>query len=469
MTFTEAALAVLEREGRSMQVKEIAEKALAWNLLSHVGKTPVQTMSTQISAAVAKGPSKSPFVRVKPGVFALAKWDGRTPGPSKQAQAPKEQPQPGKQQPAKQPPPAKQPSPARQPPPAKQPSPARQPQVAKQEQPAKQPQVSVAPEADGNGEPSGRKRRRRRRKKRGGEESSAVAPAPASQPAGLSEERPAAPATKPAPQAASRPAPLPAAQVKPRENGADEQDLADRIEAFLRGQSRPASVEAIAERLGFRGRSGRLLVEATLVSDRLEQEQRGERPRFTQHRGGFSLAEREVSGEIIALEQQIAESVARLRRLAEQKLVRRMRSLDLKSLAKLVALYLKRFGFGEAEPVERGGEDELHLSVQDRRRGGRFRTAIIVRRDGGRPLTADAVTELRGSLHHYLSTRGMIITSGGISDEARTEAEVQNLAPIALVDGDALARELIRFGVGIRERSVRLPVFDDALLAELGG
>jgi restriction endonuclease Mrr len=228
-------------------------------------------------------------------------------------------------------------------------------------------------------------------------------------------------------------------------------------------------VEAIAEHLGFRGRAGRLLIEATLVSDRMEQDQRGERPRFNQHRGGFSLAEREVSGEIIALEQQVVEAVAKLRRLAEQKLVRRMRSLDLKSLAKLVALYLRRFGFGEAEPVERGGDDELHLSVQDRRRGGRFRTAIVVRRDGGKPLTAEAVTELRGALHHYLSTRGMIITSGQISDEAKVEAEVQNLAPIALVDGESLARELIRFGVGVRERSVRLPVLDEALLAELGG
>jgi restriction system protein len=176
-----------------------------------------------------------------------------------------------------------------------------------------------------------------------------------------------------------------------------------------------------------------------------------------------------VSGEIIALEQQVVEAVAKLKRLAEQKLVRRMRSLDLKSLAKLVALYLRRFGFGEAEPVERGGDDELHLSVQDRRRGGRFRTAIVVRRDGGKPLTAEAVTELRGALHHYLSTRGMIITSGQISDEAKVEAEVQNLAPIALVDGESLARELIRFGVGVRERSVRLPVLDESLLAELGG
>jgi len=451
MTFTEAALAVLEREGRPTPVKEIAEKALAWNLLSHVGKTPVQTMSTQISAAVAKGTGKSPFVRVKPGVFALASWGGKAPGPS----------------PAKQPQAAKQASPAKQPQVAKQASPApRQPRTP-DEGPASRQEAAAQGERD---EPSGRKRRRRRRKKRGGDEVSsspqAAAPAHEETAPQAKPERPAP--SKPAPQQkpASQPAPRSASQVK---NGTDEPDLADRIEAFLRGQNRPVSVEAIAEHLGFHGRSGRLLVEATIVADRMEQEQRGERPRLTQHRGGFSLAEREVSGEIIVLEQQVVDSVAKLKRLAEQKLVRRMRSLDLKSLAKLVALYLKRFGFGEAAPVERGGDDELHLSVQDRRRSGRFRTAIVVRRDSGKPLTAEAVTELRGALHHYLSTRGMIITSGQISDEARVEAEVQNLAPIALVDGESLARELIRFGVGIRERSVRLPVLDEALLSELGG
>jgi hypothetical protein len=248
MTFTEAALAVLEREGRPMQVKEISEKALAWNLLSHVGKTPVQTMSTQISAAVAKGPEKSPFVRVKPGVFSLASWGGKAPGPSKQ------------------------PLPVKPQQPVKQPSPAKQPQAAKQgpsSKPTPTPEEGLAPrqEAAAQGErdePSGRKRRRRRRKKRSGEESSATPPLVAEEAQGkeprLEPPRPAP--QKPAPHPAPKPAPAPqeAKPARPRENGGDEQDLADRIEAFLRGQNRPASVEAIAEHLGFRGRAGRLLL-----------------------------------------------------------------------------------------------------------------------------------------------------------------------------------------------------------------
>ncbi|HUT79173.1 MAG TPA: winged helix-turn-helix domain-containing protein, partial [Polyangia bacterium] len=80
MTFIEAALKVLEHEGRPLHSREIAERAVEWGLLSHVGKTPVQTMSGCLSAAVAKGEGKTPFARVTPGVFGLAAWDGHPPG-----------------------------------------------------------------------------------------------------------------------------------------------------------------------------------------------------------------------------------------------------------------------------------------------------------------------------------------------------------------------------------------------------
>jgi hypothetical protein len=80
MTFTEAALAVLQQEGRPMHSREIAEKAVERGLLSHVGKTPVQTMSARLSAAVSKGNEKGAFARVRPGVFALSAWSGKSPG-----------------------------------------------------------------------------------------------------------------------------------------------------------------------------------------------------------------------------------------------------------------------------------------------------------------------------------------------------------------------------------------------------
>src|SRR5438132_4321269 len=73
MTFLEAALEILRREGRSLHYKELTERALAKKVLTFVGRTPEVTMQTQLTAAVKKAPG-NPFVRVKPGVFGLLRY-----------------------------------------------------------------------------------------------------------------------------------------------------------------------------------------------------------------------------------------------------------------------------------------------------------------------------------------------------------------------------------------------------------
>src|SRR5438132_13570023 len=73
MTFLEAALEILRREGRSLHYKELTERAMGKKLLTCVGRTPEVTMQTQLTAAVKKAPG-NPFVRVKPGVFGLLRY-----------------------------------------------------------------------------------------------------------------------------------------------------------------------------------------------------------------------------------------------------------------------------------------------------------------------------------------------------------------------------------------------------------
>lgn len=77
MTFIEAAAEVLRQEGKPLHYKEITERAIAKNLLSHVGKTPEITMSHRLTSAVKKDDKDVPIVKVKPGVFALREWEGR--------------------------------------------------------------------------------------------------------------------------------------------------------------------------------------------------------------------------------------------------------------------------------------------------------------------------------------------------------------------------------------------------------
>ena len=77
MTFTEAAAEVLRIAGKPLHYKEITELAIEKNLLSHVGKSPEVTMGARLAALLKKEDKTNPIVRVKPGVFALAEWDGK--------------------------------------------------------------------------------------------------------------------------------------------------------------------------------------------------------------------------------------------------------------------------------------------------------------------------------------------------------------------------------------------------------
>jgi|GEM_PF-1059956 len=73
MTFLEAALDILKREGRPLHFKELTDRAMTKKLLTFVGRTPEVTMQTQLTSAVKKAPG-NPFVRVKPGVFGLLRY-----------------------------------------------------------------------------------------------------------------------------------------------------------------------------------------------------------------------------------------------------------------------------------------------------------------------------------------------------------------------------------------------------------
>jgi hypothetical protein len=73
MTFLEAALKILSREGKPLHFKDLTERAMNKKLLTFVGRTPEVTMQTQLTAAVKKAPG-NPFVRVKPGVFGLLRY-----------------------------------------------------------------------------------------------------------------------------------------------------------------------------------------------------------------------------------------------------------------------------------------------------------------------------------------------------------------------------------------------------------
>src|SRR5260370_37227615 len=73
MTFYEAALRVLEGAGHPLHVHEITELSIAQNLLSHVGKTPDQTMLSRLAAMARRTRDRRLIVTAK-DTFALVEW-----------------------------------------------------------------------------------------------------------------------------------------------------------------------------------------------------------------------------------------------------------------------------------------------------------------------------------------------------------------------------------------------------------
>jgi restriction endonuclease Mrr len=94
-------------------------------------------------------------------------------------------------------------------------------------------------------------------------------------------------------------------------------------------------------------------------------------------------------------------------------------------------------------------------------------TAIIVRRDG-RDIGRERIIELRGALHHYGAAHaGLLATTGQVLSGAREEARAQNAAPVALLDGLALAKLATQHGLGVNWIELRVPTLDLELFEAL--
>ena len=92
MTFLEAAIAILQREGRPLHFKKLTEIALQDNLLTVVGRTPEVTMQQRLNEALKKEDPSLVLTREKPGVFGLRQYpkraDATAPGEAAAAAAP---------------------------------------------------------------------------------------------------------------------------------------------------------------------------------------------------------------------------------------------------------------------------------------------------------------------------------------------------------------------------------------------
>jgi hypothetical protein len=74
MTFTEAAIEVLRREGKPLHFRKITEIAVRESLLDHVGKIPEEVMADQVAAHCRLPRTERRLLPVLPGTFGLVEW-----------------------------------------------------------------------------------------------------------------------------------------------------------------------------------------------------------------------------------------------------------------------------------------------------------------------------------------------------------------------------------------------------------
>lgn len=210
---------------------------------------------------------------------------------------------------------------------------------------------------------------------------------------------------------------------------------------------------------------------AATRADNLRREAAGLRPRFRFAGARIALTDWVLGTELIRLEAEALAAVDRYREAARRVLARKIGELPGQGFLELVVLLLERQGISQLRAVRRPGSNpgESHLTGVQKTLGGEARIAIIVRRDG-REVGRERVADIRGSLHHYgPATQALLVTSGQVLSGAREEAAVSTAAPVALLDGLAIARSCEELSIAVVPTHVTIAVADLDFLENLRG
>jgi hypothetical protein len=411
MTFYEAAVQILMREGRPLHAREITEIALRENLLSHVGKQPELTMASRL-AAMARRSHDRRLVSVEPDTFGLVDWNlPASPEALEASGLPEahdetEPPLRGRE---------------------------RHPRISKEN-------VRVA----------GRGERRRREE---GERKKKRLPPMAELVYELLDR-------------VGRPAPLFDLVASARERELLGEDIgAEAVEATLRSENerreadgkRPVFEFHEGGFVGLRGRHGApeegfdVLPAVAAAARDLALERQQPKPAPAPAAAPVAPA--------AALRGPLAQGLSEARQRAVKQLRRRLCELDGGGIEAVAALALEAMGYREVRAVKRGKEGALFVA---KRRMGLVELRHCVRAiRAGRDLRKEDILDLRRELVAHGAQLGVLLSPADASRDARAEATVPGAAVVLLLCADALADQLVEKGLGVTTRTVTVVEFDE--------
>jgi hypothetical protein len=337
-------------------------------------------------------------------------------------------------------------------------------------------------EATDDGEPKGKKGRRRGGRGKGKKEKGAKAASP-EQPKREPQEKPErherherrdetpleakpAPKVEPAPPPVVSAPPQPQAQPRPPRPSL----LGPALEVLRSFDGRPMHVRHLMDEMAKRGlvgnKSGDRVRELRTVlwKEQRQREQDGLRPRVRATGGGyFALEEKRLDAETARAENELEQKLNELRNATKLALKRRLGRLSHSEFESFCRVLIGRMGIAQLEFVRRG--DGVLYFLGERAHGAVSERLLIALKPTEAEISRRSVGELRAGLPATGCQLGWLLSPGRLSDDG--VAELRAGLAVEVFDGDGLAQECLRHGVGTRRSSVPVDLLDLDFLGDL--
>lgn len=468
MTFYEAAVAVLREAGRPLHYKKITAQAIERDLLSHVGKTPEDTMSARLGQEAEKPSDQAVIEQVRPGVFGLREGvDTDDAGETISLRAPAED--------------------------VPEPEPVTDDSELEDEGPVDAP--SVVRVSDDDRKRRGRRSRRGGRRRDGDDDDSSDDDNDDSDESGQDDNESSSDDASGSSRRSrgrrrrgrsrNRDDESSSSKKDDKDEDESEQDDAPRGDApalpsdlpdiaaaalsildAARGRALSASKVAseLARReVGALGELGTSGLRSALVQANSLRAGEGRPPIFEETKPNFWALATATGSSLARSYDALERWQASHRSALAATVADKIGELDEDGVGTLVTLLLDRMGYTEITS-HKGRE----LTISARSPVALTRDRVAVRVFSGRQRVGrDEVAALRGALHQFNASAGVIFAFGKVLSNASEELDVPNVAPVTVLDTDAAVEHFLTAGVGVARFSVDVSCLDDALFREL--
>ena len=192
-------------------------------------------------------------------------------------------------------------------------------------------------------------------------------------------------------------------------------------------------------------------VKSALANDNQIRADRGHRPLFDHDdAGNWWLTKRNLSASIYEKEQAILSLTEEIRQESIDQLGDMLRDIRAEALEYLALTLLERLGYYNIKVSKRSSQGDVFFTADWRQGLADVRVCVRVVTDSDRTLKSSAVEDLRETLDHYSASEGVAIHLGDVADDAVDRARVGGEAPITLLDRQTFVELLIKHGIGVK-------------------